>query len=131
MERSVTHATGVGEYLSMTKKVKKSVGLKAINDFVIVEEEPIQIEHDRDSGLTSEVVSAIKEGNLIIPDAYQDFAEKFPCRGKVISVGPNCHNGVKVGDKIIFARLGVQRIQDKGKVIVIVRGEDIHAVIES
>ena len=113
----------------MTKKViSKKYGLQAINDFVIVEEEPIEATHDTASGLTKDVVASIKAGSLVIPEIAQYALEKFPFRGEVLSVGPKVQS-VKVGDRIMFAKFGGQRWMENDKQYLTIRASDIHAIV--
>ena len=112
------------------KKEKLSelkLSLKAINDLIIIEEDPMDM--DSESGMNHDVVSALKDGKLFIPERYEAFATKFPCRGVVISMGSKCDNQVKVGDRVIFARLGGQRMKMNEKTYITIRLKDIHAII--
>ena len=102
--------------------------LKAINDIYIIEEDPVETSYD--TGVSAEVTEAIKSRRLIIPDAYSDFAEKYPCRGTVIAKGNKCKYDIKVGDKVVYARLGVQRYQFNGKTLCDVRECDLHGIYE-
>lgn len=111
----------------MTKKEKSQSGLKALNDICIIEEFPIEAQHDTASGFTSDVVSAIKSGTLVIPDIAQYALEKFPLKGKVLSVG-NRVQSIKAGDVVLFARLGGMRWQDGDKQMIAIRECDIHAL---
>ncbi len=108
---------------------KSPFTLKALNDIYIIEEEPVETSYE--TGTTTEVTDALKEGKLFIPDAYKDFAEKFPCRGKVIAKGSKCKADINLGDRVLYARLGVQRLIHKGQNICVVRECDIHAILES
>lgn len=110
-----------------TEKSQK-FNLRAINDIVIVLEDPMDFMADAESGLNSDVTKALKSGLLVTPEKYESFAQKFPCRGKVISVGQKCESEIKVGDRIIFARLGCQRYREGEKTMVIVRECDIHGI---
>ena len=111
----------------MKKGKSEKSGLRAINDIYIIEEEPVETVYE--TGLTSAVTDAIKEKRLFIPDAYKDFAEKYPCRGKVIAKGSKCKEAIEVGDRVIYARLGVQRYTHNTKMLCDVRECDIHAVV--
>ena len=63
-----THATGAEEYLKSMKKAKcTTLGLRALNDIVIIEEDKM----------------TAYEGTLVIPDAYEYWAKKFPCTGEL------------------------------------------------
>jgi chaperonin GroES len=74
-------------------------------------------------------------GGIVIPDTA---AEK-PTRGKVVAVGNGkiLENGhvrpldVKVGDKILFGKYSGTEVKFEGEELVVMREEDLMAVIES
>lgn len=85
------------------------------------------------------VVSRLEEeqkspGGIVIPDT----AKEKPSRGKILAVGNGrvLENGdvralaVKVGDTILFGKYAGTEIKHDGKEIVVLREEDILAVIE-
>jgi chaperonin GroES len=73
-------------------------------------------------------------GGIVIPDTA---AEK-PIRGKVVAVGKGkiLEDGkvrpldVKVGDKILFGKYGGNEVKVDGEELLVLREEDIMAVIE-
>jgi len=73
-------------------------------------------------------------GGIVIPDTA---AEK-PVQGKIIAVGKGkiLENGsvrpldVKVGDKILFGKYGGTEIKIDGEDLLVMREEDVMAVIE-
>src|SRR5688572_30791973 len=73
-------------------------------------------------------------GGIVIPDTA---AEK-PIRGKIIAVGKGkiLENGsirpldLKVGDKILFGKYGGTEVKVEGEDLLVMREEDIMAVIE-
>jgi chaperonin GroES len=81
--------------------------------------------------LESENVSA---GGIVIPDSA---AEK-PMQGKVVAVGKGkiLEDGnvrpldVKVGDKILFGKYSGNEVKVDGEDLVVMREEDVMAVIE-
>ena len=89
--------------------------------------------HDRVTvkRLESESVSA---GGIVIPDSA---AEK-PVQGKVVAVGKGkiLEDGnvrpldVKVGDKILFGKYSGTEVKVDGDELVVMREEDVMAVIE-
>lgn len=103
--------------------------MRALNDYLIIEEDPIQLEHDNRSGLTKDVVEAIKSSKLYIPDTAEFYANKFPFTGFVKSIGPLCRE-IKVGDHVMFPRLGGMRWQKDGKQMINIMESDVHAIIE-
>jgi chaperonin GroES len=73
-------------------------------------------------------------GGIIIPDT----ATEKPIQGKVIAVG-NCkilEDGsvrkldVKVGDKVLFGKYGGTEVKVDGEELLVMREDDIMAVIE-
>ena len=81
--------------------------------------------------LEEERVSA---GGIVIPDTA---AEK-PVQGKVVAVGKGkiLEDGsvraldVKVGDKILFGKYGGTEVKVDGEELLVMREEDVMAVIE-
>jgi chaperonin GroES len=73
-------------------------------------------------------------GGIIIPDTA---AEK-PIQGKVVAVGKGkiLENGevrpldVKVGDKVLFGKYGGTEVKVDGEDLLVMREEDVMAVIE-
>ncbi len=73
-------------------------------------------------------------GGIVIPDTA---AEK-PIRGKIVAVGKGkiLENGnvrpldLKVGDKILFGKYGGTEIKVDGDELLVMREEDVMAVIE-
>ncbi len=73
-------------------------------------------------------------GGIVIPDTA---AEK-PVQGKIIAVGKGkiLENGsvrpldVKVGDKILFGKYGGTEVKVDGEDLLVMREEDVMAVIE-
>lgn len=99
--------------------------LKMVGKKVLVEEEPIEATPDKGTGLTQDVCDAIKSGLLVLSDQSEFALMKFPFRGTVLSAGGQCKYA-KVGDRIHFAPLGVQRFQFRGKQFLVVHEDDIH-----
>jgi len=131
-----TPATGAAGSSESTMEESRKPGLKALsehvvalNDIYIIEEDPIETIMENDSGLTADVVDALKSKTLIIPDAYSSFAEKYPCTGTIVSVGPKTKLGMKPGERVGYARLGVQRYKLNGKTLCDVRECDLHYAI--
>ena len=73
-------------------------------------------------------------GGIVIPDTA---AEK-PIRGKIVAVGKGkiLENGsvrpldLKVGDKILFGKYGGTEVKVNGDELLVMREEDVMAVIE-
>jgi chaperonin GroES len=74
-------------------------------------------------------------GGIVIPDSA---AEK-PIRGKIVAVGRGkilenghlCPCDVKVDDNIIFGKYSGTELKIEGEELVVMREEDVMAVIES
>jgi len=94
--------------------------LRPLHDRVMVK----RLEEDRTS-----------PGGIVIPDTA---AEK-PVRGKVVAIGKGkiLENGqvrpcdVKVGDKVLFGTYDGTEVKVDGEELVVMREEDVMAVIES
>lgn len=114
----------------MTKRVtSRRVGLKALNDIVIIEEDDIEYQVDNRSGLTTEVVQMVKDGKLVIPDIAEFYAKKYPCTGTVKAAGSKCKN-VAVGNKVLFARQGGLRETVDNTPLIFIREIDVHAILD-
>lgn len=96
------------------------MSLKPLNDRVIVE----TIEKER-----------LSAGGIALPET----AQEEPQQGIVIAVGPGLRDAdgkrmpldVAVGDKIVFSRYGGSTLKINGKTLLILREEEIFAVIEN
>ena len=74
-------------------------------------------------------------GGIILPDT----AQEKPQRGKVLAVGPGkrLDSGqlapvdVKVGDTVLYGKYGGTEVKVDGNDFIILRAEDILAVLES
>ena len=94
--------------------------IRPLHDRVIVK----RLEEDRTS-----------PGGIVIPDTA---AEK-PVQGKIVAVGKGKihENGkvtpcdIKVGDKILFGKYSGTEVKVDGEELVVMREEDVMAVIES
>lgn len=73
-------------------------------------------------------------GGIVIPDS----ATEKPIQGKILAVGKGkiLENGsvrpldVKVGDKILFGKYGGTEVKIDGEELLVMREEDVMAVIE-
>ncbi|MDQ2638964.1 MAG: co-chaperone GroES [Pseudomonadota bacterium] len=74
------------------------------------------------------------KGGIIIPDT----ATEKPVQGKVVAVGNGkiLEDGkvrpldIKIGDKILFGKYGGQEVKVDGEELLVMREEDVMAVIE-
>ena len=108
---------------------KRKSGIKALNDFYVIEEDPIEATVDTASGLTQEVVNALTSKKLFMPDQGKYYLEKFPFRGTVIAKGDKLKYDIPLSSKVMFARLGGQRWVENDKQYISIRERDIHAII--
>ena len=112
------------------KKVKSvRLSLKAINDIYIIKEDPIAIEQDDRSGLTKDVVEAIKGGKLFTPQTMDDYVNKYPCVGEITAKGDRTRQDIKVGDRVMWTRFGAMRTKVSGEEFVFLREHDIIAIV--
>ncbi len=96
------------------------MNLKPLHDRIIVKR------------LESETVT---KGGIIIPDT----AKEKPIQGEVIAVGPGklLENGerskmeVKKGDRVLFSRYGGTEVKIDGEEHLILREEDVLAIVET
>jgi chaperonin GroES len=115
-------ARKAAEVVSLTTSVEKmesTMKIRPLHDRVIVK----RLEEERTS-----------PGGIVIPDTA---AEK-PMRGEVLAVGHGkvLDNGelralqVKVGDKVLFGKYSGTEVKIDGEEVVVMREEDIMAVLE-
>lgn len=126
---TATPATGAEASTSSEKVKLRNHGLKVLNDMYVIEEEPVDFEVDKPSGLTSEVVNMVKSGGLILPETAEFYAKKYPCIGKVIAHGDGTKYNLELGSRVLFARHGGLREQVDGHDYVFIRESDIHCVL--
>jgi chaperonin GroES len=96
------------------------MNIRPLHDRVIVK----RIEEDRTS-----------PGGIAIPD----MAAEKPVHGKIVAVGKGkiLENGhvrpcdLEVGDKILFSKHGGTEVRVEGEVLVVMREEEVMAVIET
>jgi chaperonin GroES len=96
------------------------MSLKPLNDRVIVE--PIEKNN-------------LSAGGIALPET----AKEEPQQGIVIAVGPGLRDAegkrlaldVSVGDEIVFSRYGGSTLKHDGKTLLILREEEIFAIIEN
>lgn len=88
--------------------------LKACNDIVIVDPDPI------------EPISKV----LAIPDTLEFYDQDRCHKGTVLSVGPDC-NVLKVGDKVIYGKFSIDRKKIDNKIKVFIREMHVLALIDA
>ena len=74
-------------------------------------------------------------GGIVIPDS----ATEKPMRGEVVAIGEGkrldngdvCALAVKMGDKVLFGKYSGTEVKIDGDDVVVMREDDIMAVIES
>lgn len=113
------------------KKARKKSGLRALNNIVIIEEDPIHLERDDRSGLTPSVIKALESSKLVIPETAEFYANKFPFTGIVVSKGDDCKiKEIKVGSHVMFPRHGGMRWQKGDKQMINIKEDDIHGLLD-
>jgi chaperonin GroES len=83
---------------------------------------------------TSTGTEEVTKGGIVLPDT----AREKPQEGKVIAVGPGklldsgqtVQMDVKVGDKIIYGKYGGTEVKVDGEEYIILRQDDVLAVID-
>ena len=82
--------------------------LRPLNDFVIVEPEPIEIDDP-------EVRRIHNSGILEIPEIAKSRLMKVTPRGKIVSWGNKCKYQYKIGDYVYFAQFGGSKLSFNDK----------------
>lgn len=120
---------GASRTKTMAALKPSKLSFRALNNICIIKEDSRAVQEDNDSGLTKNVADALRSGKLFIPEKHEDYANKFPCTGVITSVGSAIKAPeIVVGARVMFARLGVQRVEFKGEVLCLCREDDIHAI---
>lgn len=95
------------------------MSLRPLHDRVIVR----RLEEERTSA-----------GGIVLPDS----ATEKPAEGEILAVGPGKTRdngdvaplGVKVGDKVLFGKYSGTEVKVDGEELVVMREDDIMAVVE-
>jgi chaperonin GroES len=103
----------------MQKQEEVQMNLKPLGSRVLVE--PIDAEE-------------VTAGGIVLPET----AKEKPQKGKVLSVGPGDRDedgdriamDVKTGDVVLFAKYGGTEIKVDGKKLLILRENDLLAIVE-
>ena len=105
--------------------------LKVLNNFYLIQPEELQVEVDKASGLTEDVVASLNSGKLFIPEAHEYFAKKLPMRGKVIAYGDTRrYTEIQVGDIVGFGQYSYAKFEYEGKEYLEVHEKDLLYVIK-
>lgn len=97
-----------------------SISLKPLGNRVVIE--PIEQEE-------------VTAGGIVLPET----AKEKPQKGKILSVGPGARDkdgkllpmDVKVGDTVLFAKYAGTEVKVDGKKLLILKEDDILAIVES
>lgn len=79
--------------------------IKVLNDFYCILPDEMALQVDKNSGLTEDVVKAMKSGKLFIPETAEYAAKKQHMSGTVVSYGDKTKYGgkdIKIGDRVFF-----------------------------
>lgn len=87
------------------------IALKPLSDRVIIKQTPVE--------------EKTKSG-IILPGADQ---REKPEQGEVIAIGINVQTGIKKGDNVIFSKYAPVEIKIDNEAFLVVKEEDIMAVI--
>lgn len=75
------------------------------------------------------VKSAYQSDVLMFPDILKDFDGDLPRTGKIIDLGPKCTKNVRVGQRVMFAKFGVNNFEYNGEKYTMCLERDILAEI--
>ena len=75
------------------------------------------------------VESAYKSDVLVFPDIVKGFDADLPRTGEIIDIGPECSKNVRVGQKVMFAKFGVNNFELNGEKYTMCLERDILAEI--
>ena len=104
------------------KSSSKGSKLRVLNDCYLIEEDPMEIQN-----VSHDVAKAIEEKKLIIPDAFENYAKKYPMTGKIIAKGDILRYDLPLGTHALYAKFGGARYEHEGKQLMLVREKDVLA----
>ena len=91
-----------------------------LHDFVLLEEEPVVPYHEH-KGYTK----------IIVPEKWSHGPEDRPVIGRVIQKGRRClEPSIRRGSRVVIGKWAAARIPQDGTVILLVKEDDIMAVIQ-
>lgn len=73
------------------------MALRVLNDNVLVKQDA-----DEFKDKNPEIVRILKEGVIVLPDAYEGAVKKIAATGEIVSWGSRCKYEHKAGDRIHF-----------------------------
>lgn len=68
----------------------------------------------------------LNKAGIVLPDTLD---KERPEKGKVVSVGPNCLEGLKAGDLVFFRKYSPDEVKIDEEKFLVIREEDILAVL--
>jgi len=93
--------------------------LKVLNDFLLIKPDDREFVDEN-----PEVARILKEGILVVPEAYEGAFKKSPMRGEIAAFGDQCHYKHEVGDRIIFARFSGTNLEQNGSKYILIKEQD-------
>lgn len=99
--------------------------LKVLGEKVLIKPDPYEYQ-----GLGERSAKALKEGLLVLPDAYEGVHLKLSPKGTVVRVGTGCKIPLKKGDRVLYAQFSFEKVEEKKDGMVLVHERDVHAIIE-
>ena len=75
-----------------------------------------------------EVARIVKEGLIVIPDAYIGGLKKTPMRGELLQVGPDMKLKFDVGQHVIYTRFGGSKFTWQDEQLLMLRENELLAV---
>lgn len=95
------------------------MNLKVLNDFLLIKPDEREFVDEN-----PEVVRILKEGLIVLPEAYEGAFNKSPMRGEIAAFGDNCRYEHKIGEKIIFARFSGTNLEQNGSKFILIKEQD-------
>ena len=94
--------------------------LKVHKDRVLIKPDPV-----KHQGANKDVLEALENGKLVLPDKYEAFYKNLPDTGVVVGIGDQCDREIKIGDRVHFGKLSAAKVQYNNEEFLIVRDYDV------
>ena|SRR3990167_7084381 len=104
----------------MKKAKSKSIGLKVLNDRVLIK--PNEATYQ---GASKEVTKALESGKLVLPESYEAFYKNLPDTGTIVGIGDGCKGRWVIGDKVHFAKMAGAKLKHENADYIVLREYDI------
>lgn len=101
------------------------MAIRVLNDNVL-----IKLDEDEFQDSNPEVNRILKEGKLVLPEAYEGAIKKISHSGEIVTYGDACKYKFKVGQKVYIKPFGGINFDLNGEKLRVIQELEILAVVE-